>query len=224
MTSMIGVRCAVVCPSASSISPCTCGSTSIDPNGLYLNCAKLGLSDSQMSSILDVLLNSNGTSPLVHLDASSNNLKKIPSQISKFNSIQRISLDINQISSIPSDAFNFPSETYYVEIYLDFNQITSIAPNTFSQGDNNKFNSIFSICAILFWDYFINFILFLQAIIQSSNWPTTNWRNSIRMSLKRRWRIWLDQIAYTMAYTSEGVYIINIKAINQSSIHKLFIF
>ena len=207
MTSMIGVRCAVVCPSASSISPCTCGSTSIDPNGLYLNCAKLGLSDSQMSSILDVLLNSNGTSPLVKIDASSNNLKEIPSQISKFNSIQKIDLSSNQITSIPSGAFSFSSATS-VYIYLQSNQITSIEPNTFSQGDNNKFNSLFSICAILFWDYFINFILFLQANLNSSTWPITHWRNSIRMSSKRRWRIWSVPTAINITYPSEEVKLI----------------
>ena len=92
---MIGVRCAVVCPSASSISPCTCGSTSIDPNGLYLNCAKLGLSDSQMSSILDVFLNSNRASPLVELTGSYNNLTEIPSQISKLNLIQILKSQIS---------------------------------------------------------------------------------------------------------------------------------
>ena len=149
MTSMIGVHGAVICPSASSISPCTCSASSIDPNGLYLNCRGSGLSDSAMSSILDVLLNSNGTSPVVRLDASYNNLTEIPSQISKLNSIQQISLYFNQITSIPSGAFNFPSATS-VSIDLYDNQITSIAPNTFSQGDDDKFNSLFSICAFLF--------------------------------------------------------------------------
>ena len=244
---MIGVRCAVVCPSASSISPCTCGSTSIDPNGLYLNCFYLGLSDSQMSSILDVLLNSNGTSPLVELTGSYNNLKEIPSQISKFNSIQKIDLSSNQITSIPSNAFSFPSTTsveiffqsnqitsipsgafsfpkstsvdiyltdnqitsipsgafsfpsatsVYIDLYsnqitsipsdvlnfpnatevdirLKYNQITSIAPNTFSQGDNNKFNSLFQFARFYSEITFINFISFLQAIFHSSNWPKT---------------------------------------------------
>ena len=146
---MIGVSGAVICPSASSISPCKCSASSIDPNGLFINCFDFGLSDSQMSSILDVLLNSNGTSPLVHLSGSYNNLKEIPSQISKFNSIQKIDLSSNQITSIPSGAFSFSSATS-VYIYLQSNQITSIEPNTFSQGDNNKFNSLFSICAILF--------------------------------------------------------------------------
>ena len=73
-TTAIGVSGAVVCPSASAISPCTCRASSIDPNGLYVDCAKLGLSDSNMSTILNVFLYTKGVSPVIELDASYNNL------------------------------------------------------------------------------------------------------------------------------------------------------
>ena len=128
MTTMIGVSSAVVCPSASSISPCTCSASSIDPNGLFLNCANWGLSDSKMNSILNVLTNSKGISPLVALDASSNSLTKVPSQISKFHSIR---LDFNQIKSIHSGAFNLTSASS-VYINLWYNKITSISSGVFS--------------------------------------------------------------------------------------------
>ena len=131
MTSMIGVRGAVVCPSASSISPCTCSAAYFDPNGLNLDCFNLGLSDSAMSSILDVFFNSNEISPLVQLYAPRNNLTEIPSQISKFNSIQKIDLNNNQITSIPSGSFSVPSATS-VDINLSSNQITSIPSDAFN--------------------------------------------------------------------------------------------
>ena len=153
MTSMFGVSlAAVVCPSASAISPCKCVASSIDLKGLLINCAKLGLSDSKMSTILNVLINSKGISPVVALDASSNSLTKVPKQLSKFNSTYSISLNSNQINSIPSGVFSSTSATS-ISVYFFSNKITSISSGAFNYPNatyiyiglpNNKLTSISS--------------------------------------------------------------------------------
>ena len=129
LTTTIDVsRGGVVCPSASSISPCTCHT--YDPDSVKLHCFNLGLSDSQMSKILNNFLNPNRTSPLVHLYAYNNNLTKIPSEISKFTSIQWIGLASNQITSIPSGAFLSSATSFHIN--LESNQITSISSSAFN--------------------------------------------------------------------------------------------
>ena len=141
---------AVVCPPASAISPCTCAGSFYNANGFSLNCASLRLSDSQLSTILNVIINSNGISPLVELDASSNELTKIPSQISRLQSITTIALSQNQITAIPTGSFNYPSAPS-MNMDLFSNKISSISscaitiPNATSVKINLWSNQITSI-------------------------------------------------------------------------------
>ena len=149
-------QAAVVCPSATDISPCICRASVIDPNGIAINCTSAGLNDLQMSSILNAFLLP-GVSPVIELEAVGNRLTKVPLPISKFTAIAsldfsgydnqitsipvgsfvsfatniNIYLYFNQLNTIPSGAFTFPNaKTIYIG--LDSNFITTIAPGAFN--------------------------------------------------------------------------------------------
>ena len=115
------------CPQSAAISPCKCSKSM---NGININCKNQSLSDSQLSTILNVFL-SPGISPVTQLDASYNKLTKIPSQIPNFTSLQFIQLNSNQITSIPSGTFNYPSTTYLM-VDLSWNQIRDISSCAFN--------------------------------------------------------------------------------------------
>ena len=69
---------------------------------------------------------------------------------------------------------------------------------------------------------FTNSKLFLQAIFHSlCPWPITNWRNSNRMSSKRRWREWLNPATITISYPSQEVWV---KAITRGSIQQFHLY
>ena len=130
-TTAIGVNGDVVCPPTTS-HPCDCRESSNYPNGLYVGCAYLSLSDAAMSKILNVFLYTKGVSPVVELNAYGNSLTKEPSQISQFTATSvTIYLSYNQISSISSGAFSYPNATS-VHINLWSNKITSILSGAFS--------------------------------------------------------------------------------------------
>ena len=132
-----------------------------------------------------------------------------------------IRLDYNKITSIPSGSFNYPNATS-ISINLNGNQISLIAPSTFSQGNNEKWLTFSMRDFILTLIKFTNSKLFLQAIFHSScPWPITNWRNSNRMSSKRRWREWLNTATITISYPSQEVWV---KAITRSSIQQFHLY
>ena len=122
-------RASPVCPAASTISPCTC-SADYSGTGVALECSSKGLTDSQFSSILDTFL-ACGISPLTRLNANTNSLTKVPSQIVKFTSLWNVDLANNKITSMPAGAFSYPSATF-LYIYLYSNQITSIPSDAFN--------------------------------------------------------------------------------------------
>jgi len=147
------------CPDYTSISPCYCRNTFIYLEGIDVVCRSRGLNDSQISRILDAFLVP-GLSPVYEIDMTSNQLTKVPNQISKFpilrklqltdnkiteipyeggkpflsnnvtNNLLVIDLSWNQITRIPPGLFEFPSAST-VYIYLSQNKISSISLNAF---------------------------------------------------------------------------------------------
>ena len=103
---MIGLsHGAVNCPAAKSISPCICGASSLNENGIAIYCNKQSLTDTQMSTILNAFT-APGISPVIQFDASGNKLTIIPSLVSQCTTLVQIGLHYNQITSIPKGIFN----------------------------------------------------------------------------------------------------------------------
>ena len=120
---------AFVCPPAATIAPCTCSSY-LWGTGVELNCYNQGLTDSQLSSKLNLFL-STGISPLLSLNAASNGLTKVPDLLPKFASLWIIDLSNNQITALPPGAFSYPLAKYLL-VYLQDNQIKSIPYDSFN--------------------------------------------------------------------------------------------
>jgi hypothetical protein len=145
----------VVCPSTSVILPCSCSASTINPIGLAIDCASAGLSDSEMSYVLNAFL-SPDISPVIELEALGNQLTQVPSQLSQFTSITTIDfsgdnhitsipvgsivsfatninmfLYFNGLTTVPLGAFIFPNAE---SIYIGFNSnsITTIVPGAFN--------------------------------------------------------------------------------------------
>ena len=118
----------LVCPPASQVYPCTC--TNYNP-GLCIFCDSLNMNDLQMSNVLNAFL-SPDVSPVVSFSAYNNLLMKIPSQIANFTQLNQVQLSGNQITSIPTGAFNFSQSTslkFY--LYLFQNKISTVQTEAF---------------------------------------------------------------------------------------------
>ena len=124
------------CPPSVSISPCTCGTSQQSVNnsllnGLIVSCSSLNLNGSQLSTILSVFLSPQISSPVFQILASLNQLTHVPNQISKFAYLSNLDLSYNQITSVfPLDGLSFSSAV--IDIKLNNNQITSIPSDTFN--------------------------------------------------------------------------------------------
>jgi len=118
----------LVCPPAGQVSPCTCTK---NYNGLGIFCDSLNMNDLQMSNVLNSFL-SPDVSPVVSFSAYNNLLTKIPTQISSFTQLNQVQLSGNQITSIPTGAFNFVQSTssnFY--LYLFQNKISTVQTGAF---------------------------------------------------------------------------------------------
>ena len=126
-------REAFVCPLNATIAPCSCSFAKSIGTGVALDCYNKGLTDAQMSNILNAFLSSTaGISPLTKLNAQNNSLTKVPGQILKMTaSLWDINLACNKITSIPPGAFSSPSATN-IGISLYSNQITSLPSKSFN--------------------------------------------------------------------------------------------
>jgi len=156
---MISSSCsALICPSVTSIAPCFCLSNAEYATRILVDCGQRSLNDLQFSSILDKFL-APGLSPVFEIRAHGNQLTKVPSQISKFPALSSVSfrdnritaipygngtaflknnitnakieirLEMNQISSIPSGAFNFPFASSVSVILSNLNISNAVFPN-----------------------------------------------------------------------------------------------
>ena len=109
---------------------CTCQESLSYEWGLEINCKELNLNDSSIDNVLQALLKSD-VSPTVTFDASYNSLTKVPDDLSKLSKLTTIYMFRNQITSIPSGAFQSDS-TNQIGIYLAYNQISSLSPGAFN--------------------------------------------------------------------------------------------
>ena len=119
----------VVCPPADELMGCTCQEALSNESGLEINCKELNLNDSSIDNVLQALLKSD-VSPTVTFDASYNSLTKVPDDLSKLSKLTTIYMFRNQITSIPSGAFQSSSQTL-ITIILRQNKISFIEPGAF---------------------------------------------------------------------------------------------
>ena len=119
------------CPPSESISPCLCSLvTSGSLNGLSIDCNSQNLTDSQLSTVLNVFLSPQYISPVFQIMAVQNQLTYVPNEIPKFKSLEELNFSFNQITNITSLSTSFLSVTS-INIGLNSNQITSIPSQTF---------------------------------------------------------------------------------------------
>jgi len=164
MVTMFGPSCygqTVGCPNPGSISPCTCRQYYVYPTGyeksIVVDCQRKNLTDAQISVILNTLLVSPGLNPVISILASSNQLTKVPDEISKFPALNIVYLGENQITELPcTDGKSFINNRFAtgkIDIYLSNNQITRIPSGAFNFPSasrvgielvNNKITSIAS--------------------------------------------------------------------------------
>lgn len=146
-----------ICPNPTSISPCTCDGA--DGISIVVNCDDQNIKDSQISRILNAFLVP-GLSPVAFMSLKYNQLTKVPKEVSKFpdllyidfsnnkianipyntgepfiknrltNGMIWISFAGNQIQTIPSGVFDFPSARS-VYINLSVNKIALVPSNVF---------------------------------------------------------------------------------------------
>ena len=153
----------LTCLSDTAISPCSCGGISslmnrslpwpddddeeeedVDiPQFIVIDCSRQNLNDSQMSDILDAVLNYYSISAFppntafFTFLAKKNQLTNVPDRIAKLAQLFGVvaaDLSYNQITSILSDAFNYPNKANVsigLNIDLEGNQITAIHTGTF---------------------------------------------------------------------------------------------
>ena len=141
-----------------SIKPCICleipkignkkfNSTHTDDTdiiwGIWLNCEDLNLDDAKMSRILNVFLSSDLNREFTRrIDLDSNQLTKIPSELSQFKRLQMVYFYYNAITSIKSgDIFNnststdlastSSSATRLIRLWLNNNAINHIEAGAF---------------------------------------------------------------------------------------------
>ena len=105
---------------------------------IVIECYKKNLNDSQMSNILDALLNYSSRVPnqaRIGIEANFNQLTKVPVLIAELAQLfthMYVYLSYNQITSISTDTFNYPNATLSVfKVTLDRNQITSVPTDAF---------------------------------------------------------------------------------------------
>ena len=100
------------------------------------------MNDLQMSNVLNAFL-SPGISPVVYLSAYNNLLTKIPNQITNFTQLNQVQLYQNQITAIPTGAFNFlQSSSSYFNLNLFQNKISSVQTGAFIFPPNLSYLSI----------------------------------------------------------------------------------
>ena len=119
----------MVCPPAADLVGCTCQEAWSDESGLDIDCREAKLNDARVEGLLKALLET-GVSPAVTFDASKNNLTKVPDDLSKLSKLTYIDMSDNQITSIPSGAFQ-SSSTKEIGIYLSKNRISSLSRGAF---------------------------------------------------------------------------------------------
>ena len=111
--------------------------------GIWLNCEDLNLDDAKMSRILNVFLSSDLNREFTRrIDLDSNQLTKIPSELSQFKRLQMVYFYYNAITSIKSgDIFNnststdlastSSSATRLIRLWLNNNAINHIEAGAF---------------------------------------------------------------------------------------------
>lgn len=96
----------LICPSSTSIAPCTCKQYSSYNgefnNSISIDCAGKNLDDFLISGVLNAFL-APGLSPVVEISAASNQLTKVPKQVSKFPALFVVDFSSNRITEIPCE-------------------------------------------------------------------------------------------------------------------------
>ena len=97
----------------------------------------MNLNDSTVGNILDSFVNKSGTvSPIGELRLESNDLTRIPQQITFFKQLSSVQLYNNNITEVPEGIFNFAVTPIRLVLYL--NQIKTIAPYAFRSNTISK--------------------------------------------------------------------------------------
>ena len=117
------------CPPAASLSGCTCRKE-LKENLIKIVCSsKVKLDDLSIENLLQALLKT-GVSPTIEFSTSKGHLTQVPTSLSKLSKLTNIHMRDNQITSIPSGAFQSSSQTL-MTIVLRQNKISSIEPGAF---------------------------------------------------------------------------------------------
>ena len=119
----------VVCPPAVDLKGCLC-IKALKDNFINIVCRKVKLDDLSIDNLLKAL-SEPGIGPTFTFDVGSkNNLTQVPPSLSKLPELRMIQMRDNQITSIPSGAFQSSSQTL-ITIILRKNKISFIEPGAF---------------------------------------------------------------------------------------------
>ena len=119
----------MVCPPAAVLGKFTCKESRYNKSGIDIFGDKV-VNDDSVDEVLQALLEP-GISPTFTFDVGSkNNLTQVPPSLSKLPELRMIQMRDNQITSIPSGAFQSSSQTL-ITIILRKNKISFIEPGAF---------------------------------------------------------------------------------------------
>ena len=118
----------VVCPPLADLGKCSCQKAWSNKSGIDIFCETKGVNDDSVNQVLQAVSKS-GISPAITFAATESDLTRVPTDISKLSKHVYIFMHDNQITSIPSGAFE-SSRTYIVLNFRD-NKISSIEPGAF---------------------------------------------------------------------------------------------
>ena len=124
----------VVCPEPAAYSPCDCTKYTGSEEFLFttstLDCSNRNLNDSNLNEILNAFTSNPLVSPINRLVLYSNQLTRVPEQITQLRWLTFVNLNANQIPSVKLAAFNFTTEKLNI-IDLSENDISNIKPAAF---------------------------------------------------------------------------------------------
>jgi len=123
------------CPTAASIDPCTCGSSSLNSSHVSLKCVGANRNDDQISSFITSGISAAAAALVDSIDFSNNNLTKVPSGLlSTFPALVSVILAGNKLTSLAKDDLSAMKSTVLVD--LSRNQIDTIAAGSLPTSKN----------------------------------------------------------------------------------------